>query len=165
MRKLLLIFCFFCAMLSFCRINPNLQGSGENYLQGVWNEDSILYQSALLQYTSHKFKFTCDSFYVTFHTTAKTNIFPDSCYNNGSWLEFAKGIYAVKSDTVYLSGTFTKPNFKQKISGCYRIGQYTETFVVNKKSLGFLELKSLKQHLPVTLKLKEKITCIPQPIN
>lgn len=151
--------------LTSCKFNPNLQGKGTDFIQGVWNEDSVSYQNQLLQYTSHKFKFSCDSFYVTLNTSAKTNIYPDSCFNNGKWTEFAKGIYTSANDSIFLSGTFTKANFKQKISGCYRNGQYLETFIISKKTDGFMELRSLKQHLPLRLTLKEKTICIPQPIN
>ena len=165
MGRLLSLLIIFLMLNASCKINPNLQGKGVGYIQGIWNEDSIAYRNELLQYTTHHFKFTCDSFYVTMNTQSKTNIYPDSCFNNGKWAEFAKGIYTSKKDTLFLSGTFTKPNFKQKISGCYRIGTYIETFVASKKSDDFIEFKSLKQHLPLRLTLKQKITCIQQSIN
>ena len=148
-----------------CKFNPNLQGKGSDLLQGVWHEDSILYRDKLLQYTAHEFKFSCDSFYATLDTYSKTNIYPDSCYNEGKWLEYAKGTYVVRNDSLLLSGTFTKSNFKQKISGCYRIGLYLETFLIKKATDKSIELVSLKQHRPITLAIKEKINCIQKPIN
>lgn len=157
----LLIISFFCQS---CKFNPNFQGTGSDYLQGIWAEKNVAYQEQLLEYTSHEFKFSCDSFYVTFNTVAKTNIYPDSCFNKGRWTEYAKGIYITRNDTLFLSGTFTKANFKQKISGCYRIGQYLETFIVKRTTPDSLYLESLQQHLPVTLAIKEKITCTPKPL-
>ena len=165
MNRSLIFFLFIAILFSSCKFNPNLQGKGSDFLQGVWNEDSSIYRNQLLQYTTHQFKFTCDSFYVTLNTSAQTNIYPDSCFNNGKWTEYAKGNYSVKNDSLFISGTFTKPNFKQKISGCYRIGQYLETFIIKKSSSELIELVSLKQHLPLKLLLTEKITCLPKPIN
>lgn len=154
-----------CSLLFACRFNPNLQGKGENYLQGVWHEDSVVYQDELLQYTRHQFKFTCDSFYVTLKTSAKVNTYTDSCFNNGAWVEYAKGTYTVINDTLYIYGTFTKPDFKQKISGCYRIGQYLASFIIKRHTNKALYFQSLQQHLPVKLNLKQKISCVPKPLN
>lgn len=165
MNRLILILFLITAFFSSCKFNPNLQGKGADFLQGVWHEDSVSYRADLLQYTTHQFKFTCDSFYVTLNTFAKTNIYPDSCFNEGRWTEYAKGNYTVRNDSLHIYGTFTKPNFKQKISGCYRIGQYLETFIIKENSAESIELMSLKQHLPLKLALKEKITCIQKPLN
>lgn len=152
-------------LLTSCKFNPNLQGKGTDYLQGVWAEDSVSYRDQLLQYTKHHYKFTCDSFYTTLTTFAKTNMYPDSCFNEGKWTEYAKGNYTVKGDSLVLSGTFTKSNFKQKISGCYRIGLYLETFIIKDKPGKTIHLQSVKQHRPVYLTLKQKTVCIQQPIN
>jgi hypothetical protein len=142
-----------------------MQGKGEDYLQGIWQETSMPYQKQLLQYTNHHFTFTCDSFYVTLQTTARVNTYPDSCFNNGKWLEYAKGTYTSKGDTLILKGTFTKSNFKQKISGCYRIGVYNPVFLVTGKTNKTLMLQSLQNHAPVILKLKQKTSCVPKPLN
>jgi hypothetical protein len=164
-RLLLLTALISFFFLSSCRFNPNLQGKGTDFLQGVWSEDSIAYRNELIQYTAHEFKFSCDSFYVTMRTSAKANIYPDSCYNNGQWTEYAKGVYSIKNDSLWISGTFTKANFKQKISGCYRIGQYLETFIIKNRSATSIQLRSLKEHRPLQFTLKERITCIQKPIN
>ena len=147
-----------------CTFNPNVQGRGSDFMQGVWDEEPLAYRDSLLQYTSHHFRFSCDSFYVTLKTEAKTNYYPDSCFNGGKWAEYAKGVYLVSNDTLYLAGTFTKDNYKQKLHGCYRIGQYLPVFLIKSTSPEKIELQSLQQHLPVTLKLKEKINCNPQPL-
>jgi hypothetical protein len=165
MSRLIILFFFSCILLTSCKFNPNLQGKGAEFLQGEWAEDSVRYRDELLQYTIHQFKFTCDSFYVTLNTVAKTNRYPDSCFNNGNWTEYAKGLYVIKGDSVIISGTFTKPNFKQKISGCYRIGEYLETFVIKDRGPESLRLESLRQHRPLQLALKRRITCIQKPIN
>jgi hypothetical protein len=165
MSRFLLLFLLVIGLLTSCRFNPNLQGKGADFLQGEWVEDSVKYRDELLQYTTHRFKFTCDSFYVTLNTFAKTNIYPDSCFNGGKWTEYAKGLYAIRGDSVFISGTFTKPNFKQKISGCYRIGEYLETFIVKDRKAESIGLESLKQHRPMQLSLKRRTTCIQKPIN
>jgi hypothetical protein len=165
MSRYFILVTFFVVLFASCRFNPNIQGKGADFLQGVWAEDSVIYRRDLLQYTTHEYKFTCDSFYVTFNTFAKTNIYPDSCFNNGRWVEYAKGVYSVSNDSLMFVGTFTKPNFKQKISGCYRIGQYLETYIIRDRSPESIQLSSLTQHRPLQLMLKEKTTCIPKPLN
>lgn len=154
-----------CFLLLSCKFNPNVQGSGDDFLQGTWQEATMPYQKQLLQHTSHRFKFTCDSFYVTLLTKAKVNTYPDSCFNSGVWLEYAKGTYFSRGDTLLLKGTFTKSNFKQKISGCYRIGVYKPVFVIRNKRKGRMMLQSLQNHSPILLKLQEKSTCVPKPLN
>jgi hypothetical protein len=157
-------FLFFCLALSSCTFNPNIQGKGADNLQGVWEETPHPFRDSLLQYTSHHFKFTCDSFYVELSTRAKQNYYEDSCFNNGNWKEYAKGVYVVSHDTLYMLGTFTKSNYKQKLSGCYRIGQYLPVFLIKSSSSNNVELQGLQQHLPLTLKLKQKIVCNPKPL-
>lgn len=151
--------------IAACRFNPNLQGEGTEYIQGVWHEAGMPYQKNLLQHTIHDFKFTCDSFYVTLKTIARANIYPDSCYNNGLWLEYAKGIYVIRNDTLILKGVYTKSNFKQKISGCYRTGTYNPAFKINDKYNNTIALQNLQNHTSLILKLKHKTSCIPQPLN
>ncbi len=141
-----------------------MQGSGVDFLQGEWIQDSIPYKEQLLEYTRHKFVFTCDSFYVQFETHAKVNHYQDSCFSNGSWIEYAKGTYLQRNDTIYLDGTFTKANYKQKISGCHRIGRYLPVWIVKKRTGNSLELKDLNQHAPLFLTLRKRITCIPKPL-
>ena len=148
-----------------CKFNPNLQGKGTESIQGIWEEDSADYQDELLQYSRHQFRFSCDSVYLTIKTFAKVNTYPDSCFNNGSWTEYAKGTYLSKGDTLMLTTTFTKSNFKQKISGCYRVGQYLPAFIIRKNTGDSLYLESLKQHTNIKLSLKQKTVCIQKPLN
>lgn len=150
---------------SSCRFNANLQGRGTDFLQGAWQEDKVPYETKLLEYAKRKFVFTCDSFYATFNTQSKVNKLSDSCFNNGHWMEYAKGTYAVRHDTLFFYGTYTKANFKQKISGCYHIGQYLATFLIQKHTPDSLYLQGTQEHLPLWLRLKQKITCTPKPIE
>ncbi|WP_242689284.1 fumarate hydratase [Pedobacter sp. SYSU D00535] len=150
-------------MLS-CKFKPNYQERGTDFLQGLWEEEPVDFADSLLVYTKHHIKFTCDSFYVTLNTRAKVNYYADSCFNEGEWSEYAKGNYLVSNDTLYLLGTFTKSNYKQKLSGCYRIGQYLPVFLIKNTSSGKIELQHLQQNMPVTLKLKKRINCVPQPL-
>src|SRR5690606_16409815 len=124
MLRPFILFFLIVSLFSSCRFNPDMQGMGEEFLQGKWEEDSVLYSEKLLEYTRHRFTFTCDSFYAVLETHAKVDRYPAGCFNNGRWTEYAKGRYVMNKDTLYLIGTFTKENFKQKISGCHRIGRY-----------------------------------------
>lgn len=148
-----------------CKFNPNMQGKGRKDLQGIWEEGMVAYQDERLQYSKHQFQFRCDSVYVTVKTYAKVNTYPDSCFNNGSWTEYAKGVYETKQDTLLITATFTKPNFKQKISGCYRIGQYLPAFVIKKSGGDSLNLEGLQDHLPLNLALKKRTVCVQKPLN
>lgn len=159
-----LLFLIVCSALASCKFNPNYQGRGADYLQGIWEEEPVPYQDSLIQYTRHSFRFSCDSVYIQMETKAKANYNPDSCFNKGTWKEYAKGNYVFKNDTLYILSTFTKADYKQKLSGCYRIGQYLPTFVVKERDENKLELQGLQQHIPLTLKLKERTTCIPKPL-
>ncbi|HEY1025215.1 MAG TPA: fumarate hydratase [Sphingobacteriaceae bacterium] len=158
------IFVLLPFLLCACKFNPNLQGRGEAVLQGVWEEDRVMYQDTLLQSTKHHITFSCDSFYLTLKTTSEINRYPDSCFNNGVWMEYVKGTYLTKNDSLFLLGTFTKPDFKQKISGCYRIGTYKPVYLMKETSDSTLELQSLHDHIPVRLTLKQRINCVPKPL-
>lgn len=159
----MLLFTFSVLQLS-CTSRPNIQGKGETFMQGVWNEDSVAFSNKLTNYTQHHFKFTCDSVYIDFVTHSKVNFYEDSCYNNGLWKEYAKGVYAVKGDTLFVGTTFTYANYKQKISGCYRIGRYDKNFLIKKRSADTLLLESLSDQREIKLTLKEKITCVQKEL-
>ncbi len=151
-------------LASACQRLPDVQGRGEDFLQGVWSQDSIPYSSTLLNYTEHKFRFTCDSFYVDLTTHSKVNYYEDSCFNNGVWKEYAKGVYAVRNDSLFLVGTYTKSNYKQKVSGCYQTGQYLKSFSISSKKPGQVVIQSINDQRETVLTLKEKIVCVPKEL-
>lgn len=151
-------------LFASCSRLPNVQGKGEAFLQGVWNQDSIPNAGKLLSYTQHKFKFTCDSFYVDLTTHSKVNYYPDSCFNNGVWKEYAKGVYEVRNDSLILEGTYTKANYKQKISGCFQIGRYIKSFYIKSFEPNKLFLQSAGDQRECNLILKEKIICKPKAL-
>ena len=159
---LLSIFLFFT--FSACRRLPNVQGKGEVFLQGIWAQDSIANANKLLNYTQHQFKITCDSFYVDLTTFSKVNYYEESCFNKGVWQEHAKGTYVVKGDTLILEGTFTKSNYKQKVSGCYRNGRYLTSFKIKNSSDKQLQLENITDKRACLLVLKQQITCVPKEL-
>src|SRR5690606_17504024 len=145
-----------------CRFNPDMQSEGASFLQRVWVQNSIPMQDALLQYTLHEFKFTCDSIYAVMHTTATVKNVADSCYHNGHWTEYAKGVYVVRGDSLIVDGLYTKSNWKQKISGCHRSGQYLPRFKIVRYSADSLVLESRYDQRPILLRKTKNITCIPK---
>ena len=163
-RIVLLAFGFLLLAFIACTRLPNVQGKGEGYLQGVWNQDSVANSAQLLNYTQHHFKITCDSFYVALTTFSKVNYYADSCFNNGIWKEYAKGTYVVRGDTLLLTGAFTKANFKQKVSGCYRSGQYIASFKIKDSTSNHLRLENTNEQREIDLVLKEKTNCIPKEL-
>ncbi|TDQ09344.1 fumarate hydratase [Pedobacter metabolipauper] len=166
LNQFLLVILLFSSftLLPACRRLPNVQGEGSAFLQGVWNQDRVLNAGNLLSYTQHKFKFTCDSFYVDLTTHSKVNYYADSCFNKGVWKEHAKGVYEVRSDSLFLEGTYTKENYKQKISGCYQIGQYIKSFKVKRGDSASLFLESTDNQRSIDLVLKEKVVCKPMQL-
>lgn len=157
--------CFlFLICITGCTRLPDIQGRGSEAFQGVWSQDSIENESKLLTYTKHDFRITCDSFYVNLVTHSKANYYSDSCFNNGIWKEYAKGVYAVRNDSLFLLGTYTKENYKQKISGCYQIGQYIKSFKILKMEKQKIVMESSDNQRIINLFLKERITCVPKSL-
>ena len=164
MKRLLLPLLFLLTAITACRRLPDVQGNGSAFLQGIWSQDSVANADKLLSFTKHKFKFTCDSFYVDLSTYAKVNYYAESCYNNGIWKEYAKGVYEVRNDTLFLLGTWTKADYKQKISGCYNIGQYIKSFKIKSSVPGHLLMESTDNQSELALVLKQQITCKPKSL-
>lgn len=163
--KFLYVMLFIAVLLySSCSRLPNIQGKGEEFMQGVWNEDAVAYSQKLSNYTQHHFKVTCDSIYIDLVTHSKVNFYEDSCFNNGVWKEYAKGVYTVRGDTLIVGATFTHANYKQKISGCYRIGRYDKNFLIKKRVADTLILENLSDQREIKLTLKEKITCVQKEL-
>lgn len=163
-RRYLLILFLAVMFASACSRLPNVQGKGEAFLQGVWTQDSIPNKEQLKSYTQHHFKFSCDSFYVDYVTHSKVNYYNEECFNNGVWKEYAKGTYQVRNDTLILVGDFTKANYRQKVSGCYRNGHFISNFKVKSWSAEQLQLENLSDQTDVTLNLTEKITCVQKAL-
>ena len=143
-----------------CKFNSEMQTEGASYLQGEWKQDSIQNQNQMLQYTLTEFRFTCDSIYARMYVHAKTKQIADSCYNNGSWIEHAKGLYVVRGDIV--DGIYIKENGKQKLSGCYRQGQYLPRFKVVYHSKDSLVLENKFDQRPIILRKTKDVICVPK---
>lgn len=141
-----------------------MQGEGEPYLQGVWVQDTAFHQDKLLTYSLYKLKFTCDSVYITMKTFSKVKNVVDSCYGNGQWDEYARGVYLVRNDSLLIESTFTRSNWRQKISGCHRIGQFLPRFKIMKHTADSLYLESQYYQAPVSLKKIAAISCEPKPL-
>ncbi|MDQ7948062.1 MAG: hypothetical protein REI78_06850 [Pedobacter sp.] len=95
---------------------------------------------------------------------SKVNYYADTCFNNGIWKEYAKGTYSLSGDTLMLTGTFTKANYKQKISGCYRVGQYINSFKIRDTANHKLVLENLNDQAVIELKLKQRLNCVPKEL-
>jgi hypothetical protein len=132
---LFFLFTFSCSRL------PDVQGKGEAFLQGVWNQDSIAHKQELQAYTQHLFKFTCDSFYVDFVTHSKVNYYEEECYNGGLWKEYAKGTYQVRNDSLILVGDLPNPITNKRFLDVIEAGA---TLLTLKLKLGMPHNYSLK---------------------
>jgi len=155
----------FCLLTAACSFNPNMQGEGEEYLQGEWQQDSTPVQKQLLSYSLYKFKFTCDSFFVQQQTFSKINYGTDSCTNKGRWTEYIRGTYKQQRDTLFLRGFFTNADYSlKKLDGCLRSGEYKEFFKVNKQTDSVLQLTGPASVIPVNIHLTNKLTCKVKPL-
>ncbi|MDB5111700.1 MAG: hypothetical protein JWR67_2814 [Mucilaginibacter sp.] len=162
-------FAFFLSALTLilaaCSPNPNMQGYGESYLQGEWQQDSIAVQKQLMNYSLYHFKFTCDSFFVQQQTYSKVNFGADTCMNSGHWTEYIRGTYNQRHDTLHLKGIFCNADYTSKDpGGCFRSGMYEDFFKVNKKTDSLLQLTGTTSVIPVNLHLIKSLTCHIKPL-
>jgi len=139
-----------------------MQGYGDDLLQGVWIQDSTINQDKMLDYTLHEFRFVCDSVYVIMHVNSHIQRIADSCYGEGQWKEYAKAVYSVRGDSMIVEGVYTKPNGKQKISGCHRHGQYIPRYHLTVKSKDSLVLENKFEGRPIVLRKTADIECVPK---
>lgn len=162
-----LTFCFLllALTLSACSFNPNVQGEGEKYLQGEWQQDSTSVQKQLLSYSLYKFKFTCDSFFVQQQTFSKINTGVDTCGNSGHYAEYIRGTYRQHNDTLFLKGYFSNADYSlKKLGGCFRSGQYEEFFKINKQADSLVQLTGTTSVIPINLRLTKALTCKVKPL-
>lgn len=150
------------SLFASCVRDSGMQTEGAGFLQGVWIQDSIPGQEEMLQYTLHEIKFVCDSMYTTLRVHAKVKNIPDSCYKDGKWTEYAKGVYVVRGDSIIVSGIYTKENGKQKVSGCYRQGQYLPRFKIAHQTPDSIVLENRYDQRPIMLRKTEEVNCIPK---
>jgi len=147
---------------SSCQRHSDMQDEGADWFQGVWVQDSIPNSANMLNYTLHEFRVTCDSIYTTMKVHNKVKTMPDSCFKNGEWTEYAKAVYVLRGDSMIVEGVYTKPNWKQKISGCYKQGEYLPRYKVAYKSKDSVVLENKFDARPVILKKIKDITCVPK---
>lgn len=157
-------FLFLLLLLSACKFNPNIQDEGAGFLQGSWAETQVDHQDSLLRYQLHDFRFDCDSVYIKIKTHSKMKMEADSCFGNGEWTEYARGIYIVRNDSLFIEATYTHDNWKQKLSGCHHIGQYLPRFAITMQSDDSLELRNLYSKIPVKLARTANSNCVPKQI-
>jgi hypothetical protein len=148
-----------------CSPNASIQGTGESFLQGEWEQVTNAADQKLVNYTLYHIKFTCDSFYVKMNTYSKVNYGADTCMNKGYWTEYAKGLYNMRNDTLHLKGFFTNAdNSLKNVGGCFRAGVYEEYFKTRNDADTLLQLTNTSGVLPLNLHLNKRITCVPKPL-
>src|ERR1700748_954308 len=149
-----LIMAFF---ISSCSMNPDTQKPGEAALQGEWQQDTVPMQKQLLTYSLYHFRFSCDSFFVSIKTFSKVNYGTDTCMKSGHWVEYTRGNYGKKNDTLYLKGQFCNPDYSIKEdAGCFRIGVYEEIFKINKITDSTIQLSSTSGVIPINAHLTKR---------
>ena len=153
------------AFCSACSPNPNMQGNGEVYLQGEWQQDAIPNQKQLLEYSIYHFRFSCDSFFVRINSFSKVNNGADTCMNSGHWSEYVKGTYKQQNDTLLMKGQFCNADYSLKQEGgCFRSGIYEESFKISKKTDSLIQFSSTSSVIPINAHLIKHTTCSPKPL-
>jgi hypothetical protein len=151
--------------LGSCWMNPDTQKPGEAALQGEWQQDSVPMQKQLLTYSLYHFRFSCDSFFVSIKTFSKVNYGTDSCMKSGHWVEYTRGNYGRRNDTLFLKGQFCNPDYTIKDkANCFRIGVYEEIFKINKITDSTIRLSSTSGVIPVDAHLIKRTTCHIKPL-
>ncbi len=155
----------FIMVCSSCWMNPNTQTPGQSYLQGEWQQDSVPGQKQLLTYSLYHFRFTCDSFFVSIKSFSKVNYGADSCMKGGHWMEYTRGHYEQRNDTLFLKGQFCNPDYTIKEDpGCFRIGVYEEFFKITKKTDSLVQFSSTTGVIPIDARLIKRNTCTIKPL-
>jgi hypothetical protein len=163
-RLLPFAFCLL-AFTSSCWFNPNVQTPGQGYLQGEWQQDSVTNQKQLLTYSLYRVKFSCDSFFMSIHTFSKVNTGADTCMNSGQWMEYTRGVYEQKHDTVIMKGQFCNADMTIKDDkGCFRSGDYADVFKIKKLADSLILLASTSSVIPIKAHLIKRTSCHPKPI-
>ncbi len=148
-----------------CSPNKPMQGKGEDYLQGMWKQDSVAGQKQLLTYSLYEFKFSCDSVYATIQTVSKVNTGYDTCMNAGNWTEYVRGTYEQKNDTLRIKGSFCNADFSLKSAGgCFRSGVYQDVFKVDRSNDSLIQFSSTSNVIPIKLRLINKVSCNPKAL-
>ncbi len=151
--------------LSACHLNPNMQTPGESYLQGEWQQDSVPKQKLLLSYSLYRLNFSCDSFFMSMSSFSKVNTGADSCMRSGHWMEYCKGTYEQKHDTLHLKGQFCNVDKTLKDDkGCFRSGDYEEFFTITKKTDSLVQFASTTNVIPINAHLVKRNSCNPKPL-
>ncbi len=131
-------------ILSFggCRFNPSTQNKGAKYLQGQWLQVNNQLNNDLIERNHHQYTFIRDSFYLILNNSSKVNFGQDTCYKNGSWKEYVKGVYSLSGDTIILKGAYVSKTFRFKKSLCYTTGNFDQTLLYQSSKDSVLVLKS-----------------------
>ncbi|ASU36626.1 hypothetical protein [Mucilaginibacter xinganensis] len=148
-----------------CHFNPDMQTPGQAYLQGEWQQDSIAGQKQLLNYSLYHLKFSCDSFVMTIHSYSKVNSGGDSCTSKGQWIEYCKGTYIQKHDTLHMKGLFCNADLTIKDEkSCFRYGDYDEYFKIRKKADSLIQFAGATNVIPINAHLIKRTSCVPKPL-
>jgi hypothetical protein len=142
-----------------------MQGKGQLYLQGEWQQDSSAVQKQLVTFSRYNMKFDCDSFYVQIHNQSRVNYGSDTCMRSGHWAEYVKGAYMQRNDTVFLKGQFCNADFTFKSNtDCFRVGPYEEFFKIGKKTDSLIQLTGTSNVIPINLHLIKRTSCTQKPL-
>lgn len=116
---------------------------GVDWLQGEWQQEVNPADTALVSYSINKYRFACDSVYISMQVFSKVDTATSKCADKGKWMEYAVANYKMDKDTLRIKGFYAKPDFTIKNIGCHHIGVYEENLLIRKKAEGHLSVTNL----------------------
>lgn len=150
--------------LTGCSFNKKVQDAGEPFLQGEWQQDSVMGKTQLINYSLSTYKFSCDSFYITIKTTNKVRYGMDSCLNKPDWTEYIKGRYTQYNDTLHFKGFYYNADGTLKRENtCYNSGVYNVLYGFKKITDSVIQLQSNSMVNPINMRLVNRTDCVPKP--
>jgi len=129
-----LVAAFWAATIFFsCKKGKeNIIPATKQNIQGSWKHD-YPYSLIELYYNPpgeyELIKFSNDSFYMIGRTRTEL-LLEENCYQS-TWLSYIKGVYSLKDSKLYFKGVYTTPEFEEKTSGCFGVGNYSDSFRIS----------------------------------
>ncbi|MBE7176865.1 MAG: hypothetical protein INR69_10690 [Mucilaginibacter polytrichastri] len=159
MRKPFLFLLLSCGLLGACRFNDPETRSGIDWLQGEWEEEKNPAAETLISYAQSRYRFACDSVFVTMSMNNRADTSSKNCSEKGSWKEYASGNYYLIGDTLRIKGYFTQADFTLKNGGCHRTGVFEENLLLQGRSPDSLHTVNLQTAIEAVLLRRSNKSC------
>lgn len=142
-----------------CRFDDPETRAGVSWLQGEWQEKENPATAQLVSYAKNRYRFACDSVFVTMQMTNRADTSSGNCSEKGTWTEYASGNYYLIKDTLRIKGYYTLADFSLKNGGCHRTGVFEENLILRTKNVDSVETVNLQNAIEKTLMHVSRKAC------